>query len=66
VVLRQRQNLARAKMKFGGRPFLVQDHGLAPGSYKLKIGIYTEHASGTKSSYQRGSRVEKTVDVTIP
>jgi hypothetical protein len=67
VILRRKQRLARGSMKFGGRQFLVSNHKLKPGQYKVKLGVYTEHPSSkSKYAYQRGSRAEKTIDVTIP
>jgi hypothetical protein len=67
VVLRQVQPLTKAKQTFGGKAFTVADHGLAAGTYTLRIRVMTEHpSSDSKYAYLTGSRGEKTVQITIP
>ncbi len=66
VVLRQRVTLKRAKLALRGRGFVIKEHGLAPGSYTLRVGAYTEHHSKTRRAYLKGSKAEQTVQITIP
>jgi hypothetical protein len=67
VVLRLNQPINTEKSKFGGKPFLIADHGLAPGTYSLKVTVYTEHpSSDSKYAYLTGSKAEKTLSITVP
>jgi len=66
VLLRRYQKLTRGRMTFGGRYFKISDHGLKPGTYTLRVTLYTEYQSGTRYLYKRGARAEKSVQITIP
>lgn len=65
VVLRRYQKLTRRRMGFGGRFFTIKEHGLKPGTYTLRVTLYTEYSTGTRWVYARGSRVDRSVQVTI-
>jgi hypothetical protein len=67
VLLRRRVALKRAKLALGGRDFIIKGHGLAPGSYTLHVGAFTEHLSSTsRRAYFKGSKAEQKVQISIP
>ncbi len=65
VVLRRYQKLTRRRMSFRGRYFNIKEHGLKPGTYTLRVTLYTEYSTGTRWVYMRGSRADRSVQVTI-
>jgi hypothetical protein len=66
VLLRSMQPLTAAVTKFGGKGYLVKEHSLAPGTYTIRVTVFTEHpSSDSKWAYPTGSRSDKTVTVTV-
>ena len=66
VVMRQQVALRRATLALRGRGFIIKGHDLAPGSYTLHVSAYTEHSTGTRRAYLKGSKAEQNVQITIP
>jgi hypothetical protein len=67
LILRTMRPLTAAVTKFGGKDFLIKEHGLAPGTYTIQVSVYTEHpSSDTKWAFPSGSRSDKTGSIILP